>query len=214
MCRYARAIRVGPVVEPFLERHLALACHGVEIRPMDTGLVPELWSCLEPDPSTFQWFTERPADWTFDAFRAFMDRRMSAGFLCHAVLVEGKCVGSTTLFDIRREHRGVEIGFTFYGHSFRGTKLNPVCKWLLIKHMIEVEKAHRVQLKTDMRNLASRKAMEKLGFVHEGILRNACVMPDGHLRETTYYSVIPTDWPAVEARLLDWIARKPEISAR
>jgi RimJ/RimL family protein N-acetyltransferase len=58
-----------------------------------------------------------------------------------------------------------------------------------------------VQLKTDMRNKRSQAAMAKMGAKHEGVLRNHMVLPDGRLRDSVYFSVLPDEWPAVKAGL-------------
>ena len=58
-----------------------------------------------------------------------------------------------------------------------------------------------MQLKTDARNLRSQTAIERLGAVKEGILRQHRVMSDGHVRDTVMYSILATEWPAVKAKL-------------
>jgi N-acetyltransferase len=58
-----------------------------------------------------------------------------------------------------------------------------------------------VQLKTDLRNVQSQRAIEKLGAVREGVLRKHMVRPDGYIRDTVMYSIIADEWPAVRAKL-------------
>ena len=62
-------------------------------------------------------------------------------------------------------------------------------------------KCERVQLKTDGRNLHSQRAIEKLGAKKEGILRRHGQMPDGYMRDTVMYSILPEEWPDVKAGL-------------
>ncbi len=61
--------------------------------------------------------------------------------------------------------------------------------------------AVRVQLKTDLRNVRSQRAIERLGAVREGVLRKHIVLGDGLIRDTVYYSVIESEWPDVKRRL-------------
>jgi ribosomal-protein-alanine N-acetyltransferase len=103
--------------------------------------------------------------------------------------------------DIRPEHRGLEIGFTWIGKPYHGTQVNPECKYLLLRHAFDDQQAIRVQLKTDLRNLQSQRAIEKLGAVREGVLRKQMIRPDGYLRDTVMYSVTAEEWPGVRARL-------------
>ncbi|MDA7979945.1 MAG: GNAT family N-acetyltransferase [Pirellulales bacterium] len=112
-------------------------------------------------------------------------------------------VGITSYLDIQPANRGLEVGFTWMAKRVQGTKVNPECKLLLLRHAFEDHKAVRVQLKTDRRNLHSQRAIEKLGAVKEGVLRQHVILPDGFLRDTVMYSIIDAEWPAVKARLIE-----------
>jgi RimJ/RimL family protein N-acetyltransferase len=58
-----------------------------------------------------------------------------------------------------------------------------------------------VQLKTDANNLHSQRAIEKLGAMREGVLRQYQMRSSGALRDTVMYSVVRDDWPRVKAGL-------------
>jgi len=58
-----------------------------------------------------------------------------------------------------------------------------------------------VQLKTDVRNVRSQRAIERLGAVKEGVLRHHWVMPDGHIRDSVLYSILLEEWPDCKERL-------------
>ena len=68
--------------------------------------------------------------------------------------------------------------------EYQGTVVNPEAKYLLLRHAFEGLGMIRVQLKTDQRNLRSQRAIEKLGAVREGVLRNHMILPDGHVRNS------------------------------
>jgi RimJ/RimL family protein N-acetyltransferase len=118
-------------------------------------------------------------------------------------LKSGKAVGSTSYLEIRASDLGVEIGATWLGKPYQGTKINPECKLLLLTHAFETLGCIRVQLRTDMRNIHSQRAIEKLGAIKEGILRKHVVMPDGYFRDTVLYSIIEEEWPRVKAGLIE-----------
>lgn len=124
----------------------------------------------------------------------------------------GEAYGSTSLFDISREHRTLEIGHTWLGASHRRTPANTEAKLLLLTHAFETLGAVRVQLKTDRRNERSQRAIERLGAVREGVLRNHFTLPDGYVRDTVMYSLVPAEWPAVKARL-EGMLGPPELAA-
>lgn len=114
----------------------------------------------------------------------------------------GRAAGSTRYLEIRPEHRGLEIGWTWLGRAYRRTAVNTECKYLLLRHAFEVMGAVRVQLKTDARNLASQRAIERIGGVREGVLRRHMVLADGFVRDSVMFSVTDTEWPGARERLL------------
>jgi RimJ/RimL family protein N-acetyltransferase len=58
-----------------------------------------------------------------------------------------------------------------------------------------------VQLKTDVNNTHSQRAILKLGAKFEGRLRNHGIRPDGTIRDAMLYSMIPSEWPTVKKGL-------------
>jgi N-acetyltransferase len=112
----------------------------------------------------------------------------------------GAAIGSTRYLDIRPKDRQVEIGSTFLGRAYWRTPANTEAKYLLIRHAFESLGCVRVALKTDGRNMRSQAAIERLGAVREGVLRKHMNVR-GYQRDTVYYSILETEWPAVKARL-------------
>ena len=117
----------------------------------------------------------------------------------------GQAVGSTRFFEIRPDHSALEIGYTWLGKASQGTGINSMAKYLLLEHCFEELKAVRVQFKTDVRNLPSRKALDKIGAREEGFLRRHMLLWNGHRRDTVIYSIIEDEWPQVKTRLLNLI---------
>jgi RimJ/RimL family protein N-acetyltransferase len=116
-------------------------------------------------------------------------------------LETGRVAGATRYLNIMSQDRGLEIGGTWYGPEFQRTPVNTECKYLLLSHAFETLGCIRVQLKTDLRNERSQKAIERIGAVKEGVLRNHMILPDGHIRASVFYSILDTEWPEVKKRL-------------
>jgi len=114
----------------------------------------------------------------------------------------GKAIGGTRFMDIRPAHRGLEIGGTWYGVEYQHTRVNTECKFLLLEHAFEKLGCIRVQLKTDSRNIRSQQAIERIGAIKEGTLRNHLITPEGVFRHTVYYSIIDIEWLAVKKNLI------------
>ncbi len=122
-------------------------------------------------------------------------------------LASGRVAGATRYLNIDSVNRGLEVGGTWYGLEFQRTAVNTECKYLLFKHAFETLGAIRVQLKTDLRNDRSQRAIERIGAMKEGVLRNHMILPDGYLRHSVYYSVLDTEWEGVKKRLEEMMNR-------
>lgn len=113
----------------------------------------------------------------------------------------GQVVGSTRFYNIDRDHRRAEIGYTWLGASAQRTSVNTEAKLLLLTHAFEVWGCVRVAFVTDVLNHQSRRAILRLGAKQEGILRNHMVMPNGRYRDSVYFSIIEAEWPQIKAQL-------------
>ena len=140
---------------------------------------------------------------TPDGWAAYISRlnaipdRLNWAVRLHA---SGQTVGRISFSEIRVSDRWVEIG-TMLLPAARGTGVNPESKLLLMARAFEVLRAGRVHFKVDARNERSVRAMQKLGAVQEGVLRQYQMRPDGSLRDSVMFSVLRAEWPAVRAGL-------------
>lgn len=110
-------------------------------------------------------------------------------------------VGTSSYLDVSVPDARLEIGSTAYAPAVWGTLVNPEAKLLLLGHAFEVLRAGRVQLKTDVRNARSQRAIARLGARYEGTLRRYQRRADGTVRDTALFSVIAEEWPEVRERL-------------
>ena len=122
-------------------------------------------------------------------------------------LASGRLAGATRYLNIMPKDRGLEIGGTWYGPEFQRTAVNTECKYLLLQHAFETLECIRVQLKTDQRNERSQKAIERIGAVKEGVLRNHMILPDGRYRHSVFYSILDSEWPQVKQHLEQMLNR-------
>lgn len=107
-------------------------------------------------------------------------------------------IGATWFLDISKQHKRLEIGSTWMNPIHWRSNINTNCKYLLLKYCFEELSLNRVQIKTGHENLRSQKAIERIGAVKEGILRNHMIRKEGILRHTVLYSVIKEDWGKVK----------------
>ncbi len=122
-------------------------------------------------------------------------------------LESGRVAGATRYLNIMPNDRGLEVGGTWYGLDFQRTTVNTESKYLLLTHAFEALGCIRVQIKTDSLNLRSQKAIERIGAVKEGVLRNHMILPNGRVRHSVYYSILDTEWGNVKKRLAEMLGR-------
>ena len=177
----------------------------VRLEPLSEAHVPDL-TMAGADESIWRYMVyggvggqAQMREWV----REILSRQARGTDLPFAVihLGSGRAIGSTRYLDIQPQHRGLEIGGTWYGVAYQRSAVNTECKYLLLQHAFEVLGCLRVQLKTDLRNERSQRAIERIGAVREGVLRNHMLLPDGHVRSSVYYSLLNLEWPAVKAKL-------------
>lgn len=183
----------------------------VRLEPLSQVHAPDL-ALVGQDDSIWAYIPYPPVHSEAD-MRAWVDdmlaRQARGADLPFAVvhLASGRAIGATRYMDIQPANRGLEIGGTWYGRAFQRTAVNTEAKYLLLGHAFERLGCIRVQLKTDRRNERSQRAIERIGAVREGVLRHNMIMPDGHRRDSVYFSILAEEWPAVKARLEEILGR-------
>ena len=187
----------------------------VTLRLLEIGDAAAMASAATESRQTFG-FTRVP-DGLDDAQRYIelaLAERTTRGRIPFAILWHDRLVGSTSYLDpgywrwpagSPLQRAGVpdvvEIGATWLAASAQRTRCNTEAKLLMLRHAFEVWQVHRVSLKTDERNAQSRRAIERLGALFEGVRRADMPGADGTVRSSAYYSIVRAEWPAVRERL-------------
>ena len=76
--------------------------------------------------------------------------------------------------------------------DFRGRGLGTAAQRLLVHYLFGSTPAVRVEAYTDVKNVAEQRALEKVGFAREGVLR-AVQFRTGEWRDMVMYGVLRTD---------------------
>ncbi|MBV9469106.1 MAG: GNAT family N-acetyltransferase [Abitibacteriaceae bacterium] len=178
----------------------------VRLEPLALNHAAQLLQILQQDVDLWQYIPHSPVhtpEEMHQLIQAAQQQSQAGVEVPFAITLRatGEAVGSTRYLDIRRPHRNLEIGWTWLARRYQRTGVNTECKYLLLRHAFEDLGAIRVQLKTDSRNEQSQRAIARLGAMREGVLRNHMVLWNGFIRDTVYFSVIDSEWPAVKANL-------------
>lgn len=102
--------------------------------------------------------------------------------------------GSTRFMHINKINKVLHIGSTWIGREFHGTGLNTQMKKLMLDYAFQTMDFEKVEFRVDERNIASRKAVEKLGCTLEGVLRKDVYLLDGFKRNTCCYGLLREEW--------------------
>lgn len=121
----------------------------------------------------------------------------------------GRIVGSTRFGNYDAANRRIEIGWTWIAPPWQRTAINTEAKYLMLTHAFEKLCCVRVELKTDVLNTPSRKAMLRIGATEEGVLRKHSLVWDGRFRDSIYYSILDEEWPGVKQQLEKMLIRRP-----
>jgi RimJ/RimL family protein N-acetyltransferase len=177
---------------------------GIRLEPLSPDHGPGLAEAVKDGELWKLWFTAVPEP---DDVPAYIEKALQGQrdrtMLPWAVREHssGRLVGSTRYHDILPELDRVEIGYTWYAASHQRSKLNTVCKLLLLGHAFETIGCGVVGLRTDNFNFRSQAAIEALGAKKDGIIRNYRRRKDGTIGDTVMYSIVAPEWPDVKRHL-------------
>jgi N-acetyltransferase len=176
-------------LEPLTLEHVPALCA--------VGLEPELWRWI-PRPVT------NAADMRAYVETALDEQRRGVAVPFATVhQLSGCVIGSTRYANIDAVNRRLEIGWTWLTSAQQRTRANTEAKLLQLTHAFDTLGAVRVELKTDALNVQSRTAILRLGAVEEGTFRKHVLTEAGRWRDTVYFSILDTEWPAIKTRLTE-----------
>jgi RimJ/RimL family protein N-acetyltransferase len=120
-------------------------------------------------------------------------------------LASGKPSGIVTLMEIRPAMRVIEIGNIVYAPRLQRTIAATEAQYLVARHVFETLNYRRYEWKCNALNAPSRRAALRLGFTFEGVFRQHMIVK-GRNRDTAWFSIIDSEWPARKAAFEQWLA--------
>jgi N-acetyltransferase len=192
---------------------VTLTGHHVTLTPLSLDDVPGLVRSASGDRTTFGWsIVPDTTDEMATVVRRLLAEREQRNGVPFATRRSdtSEIIGMTRFLTLRwyfeREYPdAAEIGGTFLTASTQRTAANTEAKLLMLTHAFDVWQVRRVDLKTDERNVRSRRAIERIGGHFEGVLRNWQAAQvegeEGLTRNSALYSILPSEWPEVRSQL-------------
>jgi RimJ/RimL family protein N-acetyltransferase len=189
---------------------VTLEGHRIRLEPLEPSHEGALTSAATDGRLWDLWFTSVPSPEQVAKYIADALEGQRAGHMLPWVVRElesGAIVGTTRYHDIVAPIDRVEIGWTWYAASWQRSRVNTVCKLLLLSHAFDTLGCKVVGLRTDRFNLASQRAIEALGALKDGVLRHHQARRDGTVRDSVMYSILVAEWADVRRHLEGRLAR-------
>jgi RimJ/RimL family protein N-acetyltransferase len=155
-----------------------------------------VWTYLPPIP-----FYEQAE---FDAYIAACEDNKERIFYA-VVDAGGRAVGILSLMEIRPAMRVVEVGNIVYSPALQRTPLGTEAQYLIARYAFETLGYRRYEWKCNALNASSKRAAERFGFTYEGLFRQHMIVK-GHSRDTAWFSILDSEWPARKAAFERWLA--------
>lgn len=183
---------------------ITLEGYGMRLEPLTLDHASDLAKAASDGRLWELGFTSVPAPGGETAYiQTALDGLRDGHMLPWAVrdLATGDVIGSTRYHDIMAAIDRVEIGYTWYAKRCQRSHVNTACKLLLLRHGFDTLGCKVAGLRTDILNLVSQQAIERLGARRDGVIRHHGARRDGSVRDTVIYSILLDEWPGVRERL-------------
>ncbi len=181
-------------------------CTVEPLDPASHGAALAAASAADPDGHWTYLPYERPADrgaylaWlgsiagrTDPMYHAIVDRRT------------GQAVGVAAYMRIDRGNGCIEVGGLNFARPLQRTPAATEAMFLMLRRAFDELGYRRYEWKCDSLNAPSRAAAERLGFRYDGLFRQA-VVTKGRNRDTAWFSIIDSEWPALRDGFARWLA--------
>ena len=155
-----------------------------------------IWTYLPPGP-----FSDQAE---FDAYIAACEQNTERIFYA-VVDAGGRAVGILSLMEIRPAMRVIEVGNIVYSPALQRTPLATEAQYLIARYAFETLGYRRYEWKCNALNAASKRAAERFGFTYEGLFRQHMIVK-GRSRDTAWFSILDSEWPARKAAFERWLA--------
>ncbi|MER5888679.1 GNAT family protein [Streptomyces sp. NPDC001941] len=143
-----------------------------------------------------------------DHYRAWAEDAARSSDPLHYTVIDnatGKAAGTLSLMRHDPADGVIEVGYVVFSPLLQRTPVSTEAQYLLMAYAFDALGYRRYEWKCDALNAPSRKAADRLGFTFEGIFRQAVVYR-GRNRDTAWYSIVDSEWPAIREAFRDWLA--------
>ena len=177
-----------------------------QVEPIDVDRHAADLYAANTDPSSWTYLFYGPFK-TFERYRRWLaDMAALDDPLFYAIADRSaKAVGVASYMRIDPPNGVIEVGHLNFSPALQRTAAATEAMYLMMRRAFDELGYRRYEWKCDSLNVPSRAAAERLGFTFEGEFRQAIVYKE-RSRDTTWYSIIDTEWPARKKAFERWLA--------
>lgn len=175
-------------------------------RPNADTHAADLFNAIASDPSLWDYMYSGPFTSAVGFDRWVCDGAAKADMVYYAIrdLASGSCSWIAAYLGIAPDAGSIEVGSICFGAALQRSKAGTEAMYLMMTWAFEAG-YRRYEWKCNALNMPSRRAAQRLGFSYEGTFRQAAIVK-GRNRDTAWFAMIDTDWPALRKAYAAWLA--------
>lgn len=199
---------LGPVVPeafrplPAFEPHIG---RSVILEPLTASHVGDLWDAAKSAETSWTYlrYGPFPTEGALAEHVGQITRLEHQPFFAVLPNSSGKAEGWASFCDIAPADSAVEIGSIWFSPRLQRTRAATEAIFLMMEHAFALG-YHRVVWRCNALNAASMRAARRFGFTGEGTWRGDGIVK-GRRRDTAWFSILETEWPAQRASFEKWL---------
>ena len=191
-------------------RREALEGASVRLEPMDAQRHgDDLFAAAAGADETWRYLPYGPFAGKDEFMRWLDERAAMADPLAFAIIDRSAraATGIATFMSMVPEHGVIEIGHIWLSPRLQKSRQATEAIFIMARHAFDELGNRRLEWKCSNENAGSKRAALRFGFTFEGLFRHHRV-DKGRNRDTAWFSIIDSEWPACRAAFEAWLVNE------
>ena len=167
----------------------------------------DIWAAVSGHDAVWTWLAYGPwgDEQSFRAWLRGQQQLVDPYYYAIVDVARGKAMGCATLMRADVPNGVIETGHIFFAPALQKTPAATETIYLFARHVFDDLGYRRFEWKCDNGNAPSRAAAARFGFTYEGLFRQHMIVR-GRNRDTAWFSMLDSEWPARKAAFEAWLA--------
>lgn len=188
----------------------SLDLHGTYVRlePLSLRHARDLWAAFSLDTEGRMWTYLHAGPFADEAeFTTWFTHLCTLDSLFPYAIIDlatNEAIGFASYLRVDPSSRSIEVGWVTFSPRLQRSRHATDTMFIMMREAFALG-YRRYEWKCNALNAPSIAAAHRLGFTFEGLFRNALVVK-GRNRDTAWFAVIDSDWPALRSAFEHWLA--------